>query len=366
MAFTDRGAAITALEALRQSRVLVHVLSDRRVFQGIPITGIKTVVAGESQRHVYEHLKAIGHVERLDLVLHTSGGNMDAVWPLVRLCRAFCDEFTVIVPMRALSAGTLICIGADRVIMGQAASLSPVDPTTANAFNPKDEKGTPLPISVEDVTSYFDLVRGADGDGRGAIGLTSDEHILEAFKALTAQINPLALGNVKRVHSQIRVIARRLLELHRSGEGAAKKNERVVSMLTEELFSHGHLIDRAEAVEILGEDMTIVPGAEEEEAIWSLYTAYEAFFELNETFNLREWLGDRDEAALEVLGACIESTGLSSLFKGRSKVRKISNIPQGVQVQVPAGQQIPLVPGLPTMINIEATGEGWYANTAGE
>jgi hypothetical protein len=366
MALKERQEALRKLQQVRDSKVLVHFLSDRRVAQGIAIPGMSTQLAGEPYRLIYEHLRALGRQAKLDLFLYTTGGLLDSVWPLVRLLRSFGKKFSVLVPMKALSAGTLLCLGADEIVMGEAAQLSPIDPTTANQFNPK-EKDRPLPISVEDVTSYFDLARGEQTEEgvKGGVGLRSDEHILAVFKALTARVHPLALGNVKRVHSQIRDIARALLALHLPGHDSEDRVQRVVKRLTEELHSHAHLICRDEAVDILGEDFVAVPSQAEEAAMWALYQQYEELFHLNQTFNLKDWLGQDEDKDLEVVGAVIESEGTSHVFRAMNKVRQLSDIPPGVQVQVPPGQRMPLIPGLPTKIHIEAVRDGWYTNDEG-
>ena len=367
MALKERQAALRKLQEVRGSKVLVHFLSDRRIAQGIPITGMNTQLAGESYPFVHEHLRTLGHHEKVDFFLYTSGGHLDSVWAFVRLFRSFGKRFSVLVPMRALSAGTLLCLGADEIVMGEAAQLSPIDPTTANAFNPREKDNKPMPISVEDVTSYLDLARGDEkgGETRGGAGLKSDEHILEVFKGLIGQVHPLALGNVKRVYSQIRVIARKLLELHLSGEDSEERIGRVVSTLTEELFSHTHLICRAEAVDILGEDVVVLPSPEEEAAMWELYEQYAEFFELKHTFNLKDWLGQDQEKELEAVGGAIESEEMSHLFKAMSKIRQLPELPQGMQMQIAPGQRVPLVPGLPTRVAIEPIREGWYTNEEG-
>ena len=363
MALKERQAALQELQHVRGSKVLVHFLSDRRVAQGVPISGMATQLAGEAYPLIYEHLRAVGRQDKLDLFFYTSGGHLDSVWPLVRLLRSFGKKFSVLAPMKALSAGTLLCLGADEIVMGEAAQLSPIDPTTANPFNPK-ERDRPIPISVEDVISYFDLARAEQTEGgvRGGVGLSSDEHILEVFKALTAQVHPLALGNVKRVHSQIRDIAGSLLGLHLTGGDSEDRIQRVVKTLTEELHSHAHLICRAEAVDILGKDLVALPSQAEEAAMWTLYQQYEELFELKRTFNLKDWLGQEEEKDLDAIGGVIESEAMCHVFRAVSKVRQLSDIPPGVQLQIPPGQRMPLIPGLPTKINIEPIREGWYTN----
>ena len=39
----------------------------------------------------------------------------------------FCEDFKVIVPVKCMSAGTLISLGASRIVMTKQATLDPID-----------------------------------------------------------------------------------------------------------------------------------------------------------------------------------------------------------------------------------------------
>ncbi|MFN0181188.1 MAG: SDH family Clp fold serine proteinase [Gemmatimonadales bacterium] len=84
------------------------------------------------------HLRAFGKNQpRIDLVLYTTGGDIMAAYRLVPLIREYCETFTVIVPFRCQSAGTLVALGADNIIMLPEGQLSPVDPSTNGPYNPR-------------------------------------------------------------------------------------------------------------------------------------------------------------------------------------------------------------------------------------
>ena len=84
-------------------------------------------------------------------------------WRLVNLLKMFCDNLEVVVPSKALSAGTLMAIGADRVIMTkQAALVRPIDPSVNNPLNPQADIGgtsRAVPVSVESVRGYLAAAR---------------------------------------------------------------------------------------------------------------------------------------------------------------------------------------------------------------
>lgn len=65
----------------------------------------------------------------LDLLLHTPGGNVAATESLVHYLRQmFGTDIRVIVPQLAMSAGTMIALSSDRILMGKHSSLGPIDP----------------------------------------------------------------------------------------------------------------------------------------------------------------------------------------------------------------------------------------------
>lgn len=352
--------SISRLQTLRNSKVLLYFLSDRR--SPIPVPGINTMFANEPQLLIYDHLRMLGHIPRLDLVIHTSGGDLNAVWPLVNLCRDMTDHFSIIVPLRALSAGTLLCLGADEVLMGTAATLSPIDPTTTNQFNPIDVRGQPKGISVEDVISYFKLAR----DKNKGTGIKKETSITEIFKQLTDKVDPLALGNVNRVHTQIRDLADKLLHLHADQFTNDNQIPSIIKVLTEELQSHAHQIGVQEAITLFGNNFIKRPPEEIEEAMWSLFNTCALNLKIRNTFNLKEWIGTDTQKRLKIIGAILLSENMIHAFITQSIIRQLPELPQQVQIQLPPGQQMPLIPGLPTRLNIEPITEGWYSIGEGQ
>ena len=67
----------------------------------------------------------------IDLLLHTSGGDIDAAEKMASMLRKRVGDsarFRVVVPDYAKSAGTLITLAADSVVMSDSSELGPVDP----------------------------------------------------------------------------------------------------------------------------------------------------------------------------------------------------------------------------------------------
>ncbi len=64
----------------------------------------------------------------LTLILHTPGGVTNAAESLVAYLRSKFADVEVIVPTFAMSAGTMISLAANRIVMGRQSQLGPIDP----------------------------------------------------------------------------------------------------------------------------------------------------------------------------------------------------------------------------------------------
>ena len=87
----------------------------------------------------------------VDLMLHTAGGDIDAAEKIISMVRNKVGAATlrIIVPDFAKSAGTLMAIGADRLLMSDTSELGPIDPQIILA----DSNGNRIQHSVQ---SYLD------------------------------------------------------------------------------------------------------------------------------------------------------------------------------------------------------------------
>ncbi len=70
---------------------------------------------------------------QLDFILETPGGIGEVAEDIVKLLRSRFDEVNIIVPGTAKSAGTLIAMAGDDILMEQVSSLGPIDAQIINA-----------------------------------------------------------------------------------------------------------------------------------------------------------------------------------------------------------------------------------------
>lgn len=63
------------------------------------------------------------------LLLDAPGGDGLTAERIIKICRAYSGEnFEVIVPARAKSAATMVCLGANKILMSESSELGPIDP----------------------------------------------------------------------------------------------------------------------------------------------------------------------------------------------------------------------------------------------
>lgn len=93
----------------------------------------------------------------IDLLLHTTGGEIDAAEKIMRMVRAKAgdEHLRIIVPDFAKSAGTLMVLAADSVVMSDSSELGPIDPQVVSI----DGGGNPRPHSVQDYLDAYNEIR---------------------------------------------------------------------------------------------------------------------------------------------------------------------------------------------------------------
>jgi hypothetical protein len=66
--------------------------------------------------------------QRLDLILHSPGGSLDAADQLVQYLRSKYSHIRALIPQNAMSAATMIACACDEIVMGKHSAIGPIDP----------------------------------------------------------------------------------------------------------------------------------------------------------------------------------------------------------------------------------------------
>jgi hypothetical protein len=212
-------------------------------------------------------LMSVGEVDTLNLILHTPGGDGNVAEKIIELCRAYCRRFRVFIPNRAKSAGTMIALGADEIVMGYCSELGPID--------------AQIPVVVAGIPRYI----SAQSFINAKHTLAREYQELKAKKqdprAVLQQILTLDLPFIDHCEKLMefgRDVARKNLESHMFStlKGKAARQRAIDNVLnelslTDRFMVHGRMIDANTAktqlklnVRILGKD----------DALWKVLWMY--------------------------------------------------------------------------------------------
>ncbi|WP_322887156.1 hypothetical protein U8C36_06840 [Sinorhizobium medicae] len=322
MDFAARRRFYAAVEKERNSKVIAFITSDR--------AGAETQIAHDCVSMFVDILDEIGPTAKISLVLHTNGGQTATAWQLVNLIKSFCEQFEVLIPFKAMSAGTLISLGANEIVMSKQAVLGPIDPSLTHALGPLIPMGNQMarvPVSVEAVRGYLDAAE--------ELKITDAHTLGSILMDLSNKVHPLVLGEIFRSREQIRFLADKLL---RHSVQDSEKVKAIIDFLCADSGSHDYTINRREAQ---GLGLPVVkPSAEFYGILKKLHKSYTEEMKLLQPYNPNVELGLAAQANYRLVRGLIESpTGKSSygfLSEGtlvRSQVPDPAE-PSGVSVVV--------------------------------
>ena len=308
--FKERLKLYKKLENDSKSAVIVYVTGDRR--------GLETKISPEVIDLFVHHLGHIGVVDRMTLYLYTRGGDTLAAWSLINLLRIFTEHLEIIVPNKSHSAGTLLCLGADSIMMTKQATLGPIDPSVHTPLNPQIPGAAPnakVPVSVESINGYIEFARKTLG---------SNADLTQVFIHLANTVHPLVLGDAFRARGQIRMLASRLLARNHKGK---EEIDKILEFLCSESGSHDYTINRREAKNELALPIA-KPNDEQYNIIKSIYDDIANELELGSSYDPNVLLGQDNTKQYILNRALIESR------KGGCHVFQSDGILTRQQVQI--------------------------------
>jgi hypothetical protein len=202
--------------------------------------------------------------KRLILILNSPGGQALAAERIVNVCKAYSDQFQVIVPHMAKSAATMICFGADAIRMSPTAELGPVDPQVP--FWPGgNQELKPRWISAQEyVRSYDELMESATSGKAKRI-----EPYLQQLAMYDARyIEQLRSAQMLAEDISIRLLNGSMMK----GLSAADVRKKIEVFLAQTATrSHGRMINGNEAKKCGLNVEPISLGSQEWHVIWELY-----------------------------------------------------------------------------------------------
>jgi serine dehydrogenase proteinase len=174
----------------------------------------------------------------LDLVIHSPGGEADAVEQISEYLRTQFDHIRAIVPVAAMSAATMLALAADEIVMGAHSQLGPIDPqiTIMTAEGPRT-------ASAQAIRDQFEMAKME----------CSDPKLMSAWLPILRMIGPGLLAScdhsAKRAEQIVeKAMAQYMLSDTKDGTKKAKKAAQWFGD-AKTFLSHGRPVRRDEARE---------------------------------------------------------------------------------------------------------------------
>lgn len=232
------------------------VLEER---YGAPVLAYAAAVTSEALPLVYEAVQELGRRDHLYLLLATAGGTPTAARQLAVLLREHADRLSVVVPARAWSAGTLVCLAADELVLGPMAELGPIDAQVGEAHGVAPD--LPASIGSEDVRAFRAMARDW-------FGVEREEDCLQVLALVAQRIFPTSLAAFYRLDRLVRRIADELLTL-RADAPDPERRAAIVDALVSGRDAHDDVILRRD-VSALGLPVRL-PDAGEAAELWQAW-----------------------------------------------------------------------------------------------
>lgn len=222
---------LNAIAAITNRNVIVYASS---YLQKPQVPGIYLSITPEDINGFLSALYKMDSSKGLLLILHTPGGSADAAETIVRYLWSKFKDITTLIPTYAMSAGTMIALASDRLIMGRQSQLGPTDPQFFIGG---------IPYSAHSIVKQFDEAR-AD--------IIASPNSARAWAPVLQPFGPALLQEARKALAHGQSLVAEWLRT-RMFKGQTPRHARDWAKKAAKDFSgshhgsHGHRIDRDEA-----------------------------------------------------------------------------------------------------------------------
>ncbi len=130
----------------------------------------------------------------ITLLLDAPGGDGLTAERIIRICKSYSKgDFETIVPARAKSAATMVCLGSDRILMSATSELGPIDPQVL-----------------------------VDLSGNGSLEWVAAHYITKTYDALFKEAKELKDGHIEPFLQQLAKFSAVQIEQWRAATGLAE------------------------------------------------------------------------------------------------------------------------------------------------
>lgn len=254
--------AVRAVEAITKRNLICYAAFLRHP--------ASTIIQEDSQ-FIEALLRSVDlgqYPDTLDLLLHTPGGDPTAAERIVMTCRSYAKSFRVIVARTAMSAGTLVAMGADSILMTETSELGPIDPQMIVANGQQQ--------TLRPAAAFVDAYRELISKSQEAIKSNEPPH---PYVELLRKMDPTWIQVCLKARELARTIAGDFLNKYMlKGKSQQDIDQTVERFMKEgELLSHGRIIRAGKAQEYGLKVELTRKGTALDKALWELQTRCEHY-----------------------------------------------------------------------------------------
>lgn len=206
----------------------------------------------------------------IDVLLHTPGGLVEAAERIVALLRAKFSSIRFVIPHSAYSAGTLMTLSGDEILMDERSALGPVDPQIMFR-DPMTGEAQFIPSQA--ITSGFQRAIDALKD--------APPNVLKAYLPMLNKLNLHVFEICRNAESLTHTLAEEFLTryMFKGQVGGAERAKAIADFFTNhaERLSHRRGIQIAQAEELGLKVLDMRKAPDLRKVMWELYCAVEFF-----------------------------------------------------------------------------------------
>lgn len=221
------------------------------------VAGLHTMISRDDVVFLVDLLHNARRDDSMDLLLHTGGGDMDAAEKLISMVRNFVGtaDLRVVIPDFAKSAGTLMALAADYIVMSDSSELGPIDPQIVLNDGNGNRMSTPI-------QSYLDAYQ------QHSAALAKNPNDITA-QIMLQKFDPARLKVFEAARNRARIFAEDQLKLGMFRAPKSGNFTKIAGDLldTTKWLSHGQMIGHQEAKDI---GLT-VEYVEPQDGLWQSY-----------------------------------------------------------------------------------------------
>lgn len=238
------------LEEKTKRRLVIYVSS----FANHP-----AALVNDGDAEIIENImRAYGHIENLDLLIHSPGGFAESAERIIQVIYTYCDDLRVIVPKQAKSAATMIAMGASKILMSDTSEIGPIDPQIIY--------GNVGQIAVQSIIKAYNQIKN-EITTKQSKGENYDAELVQLSK-----IDPILLRESQKHMDLAKDIAIKLLNKKMFAKKPIEKEDVEKFLDDSETFSHGRLISWKTAKDKLGLKIMHKDKFDDEwKLIWEIY-----------------------------------------------------------------------------------------------